>query len=444
MISIEIKKGYDLDIAGKPSSSIAALTKPSRVAALPEKIPFIKPRLLVEVGDRVKIGTPLYKDKHNTDLKFLSPGSGKITEINFGHRRVIKEIVIELDDNAQYEEFERIDVESIERKKLVHILMNGGLWPLIKELPFRKIADPEYIPPALWISMDGKDPFQPAPDIYLKENRDFLTLGLKMLAILCGKINITICRENLSASDTLQDIITHTYTGNFPADDPGVLIYHTKKSADENRSWYMTGQDVLLIGSFLSRGIYPVERVVACSDLSTGKIKHFNTRIGFPVVSLFPGNSLDQSARYISGGIFRGYPVAKESYLGMYETSLCMIPAGEEGVFFGFLRPGLHSASYSRTYLSSFLKTESEMDSSLHGEERACVNCGTCAKICPVDILPQFTFKSLEADEIEDALNHGLLDCVECGLCAYACPSKIELVEKLKKGRFEYYKENMS
>jgi Na+-transporting NADH:ubiquinone oxidoreductase subunit A len=58
-----------------------------------------------------------------------------------------------------------------------------------------------------------------------------------------------------------------------------------------------------------------------------------------------------------------------------------------------------------------------------------------------VDILPQFTLKCLLADELEEALAHGLLDCVQCGLCSYVCPSKIELAGILTKFKGSYYLE---
>jgi Na+-transporting NADH:ubiquinone oxidoreductase subunit A len=73
MISARIRKGYNLNIAGQPSPEVKQLKRPKQVAALPEKIRFIKPRLLVEVEDKVKVGTPLFEDKRNSDLKFLSP-----------------------------------------------------------------------------------------------------------------------------------------------------------------------------------------------------------------------------------------------------------------------------------------------------------------------------------------------------------------------------------
>ena len=58
-----------------------------------------------------------------------------------------------------------------------------------------------------------------------------------------------------------------------------------------------------------------------------------------------------------------------------------------------------------------------------------------------MDILPQFTFKAVEADEIEEALALGLLDCVECGLCSFVCPAKLELSDILKKAKEAYAKE---
>ena len=71
MISILVKKGYTPQIAGKPSQEVETLKKPHSVALLPEKIPFIKPRLKVKVGDKVNIGSTVFEDKRNPDIKFL-------------------------------------------------------------------------------------------------------------------------------------------------------------------------------------------------------------------------------------------------------------------------------------------------------------------------------------------------------------------------------------
>jgi Na+-transporting NADH:ubiquinone oxidoreductase subunit A len=149
------------------------------------------------------------------------------------------------------------------------------------------------------------------------------------------------------------------------------------------------------------------------------------------------------TARYIVGGIFKGYTGSKDSYMGFYETSLVLIPEGDEKEFLGFARPGFNKPSRSRAFLSFLNKSSMAMDCNCHGEERACINCGFCAEVCPVDILPQFTYKNILADEIEAALSHGLLDCVECCLCTFVCPSKIELRNLLKEAKKTYFLEQL-
>lgn len=72
MNPIRIKKGYDLNVEGRPSDKIEQLPNPAHVAAVPEKIPFVKPRLAVETGDEVKIGTVLFVDKRNPDFVPMS------------------------------------------------------------------------------------------------------------------------------------------------------------------------------------------------------------------------------------------------------------------------------------------------------------------------------------------------------------------------------------
>ncbi len=93
---LTIKNGYDINIEGIPTEDCQAIKTPEKVALLPERIPFIKPRLLVEQGSLVNIGTPLIEDKRNTAIKFLSPGGGIVESIKFEPRRVIKEIIIDL------------------------------------------------------------------------------------------------------------------------------------------------------------------------------------------------------------------------------------------------------------------------------------------------------------------------------------------------------------
>ena len=444
MVPVNIKKGFDLKITGAPSNTLETLDKPSHVAVLPEKIPFIKPRLKVQVNERVNVGTPLFEDKRNPDIKFLSPGGGEVVRIDFGPRRVIREIVIRLDDNEKHEVFDQVGpqkIESITRQELVKALMRGGLWPFLRALPFRDIADPDMIPPSLFVSLDSLEPFHPQAEIYLSEDVELFRFGLKILNRLSPLVYTTADQANQTLRTMLNGDITHTYKGAYPAHDPGVLLYRMKQAPEENAAWYIYGQDVLHLARFFKEGRYPIHRIVSLGGSSLVTRKHFKTRAGVPVRHLVRMSEIDGSARYIMGGIFSGCHGESDGYMGFYENALNVLPLPNEPELLAFSRPGFNKLSYSRTFLSSLRSTALDVDCNVHGEERACVNCGYCSDVCPVDILPQFTLKSLLVDEIEEALAHGLLDCVQCGLCSYVCPSKIELADILTKFKASYYRE---
>ncbi len=443
IMQIIIKKGHNINLAGQPAGDIEELTKPEKVGILPGRIPFIKPRLKATWGDRVKIGTPLFEDKRNPNIVFLSPGCGRIEAINFGKRRVIQEIVISLDKDEKEEQFKAISangIDNLNRDELIDMLLMGGLWQLLRELPFRDIANYESIPPSIIISLDSMDYFQPSSDFYLSGNEELFMFGLKLMQILSEKVYIS-SSNNIKPPRAINNIVSHNISGKYPADDPGVLLYHIKKTSKENNAWFINGQDLLLIATLIKTGRYPTEKLFAVAGTGVDTKRYIKTRIGSPASHIATTKNSKNKLRFISGGTFRGYTIPADSYIGFYESSLTILPEGDDEEFFGFLRPGYKRQSYSKTFLSFFNTSKIDMNCNLHGELRACINCSTCEKVCPVDIYPQHMFKCIEADEIEEALVHGLLDCVECGLCTYVCPSKIEITEKFKIAKAEYYKD---
>ncbi|MEW6672021.1 MAG: Na(+)-translocating NADH-quinone reductase subunit A [Thermodesulfobacteriota bacterium] len=445
MIAVRIKNGYDLNIAGRPLPETATAPPPGRLAALPERIPFVKPKLAVGVGDSVRQGSVLYVDKRNPAIKFLSPGSGRIDRINLGPRRVVREIVVALDGDDAYETFDAVSetaLDAMEREALVRRLLDGGLWPLIRALPFRDIAGPRDNPPAILVNIGNSQPFHPEPEIYLKDKVDLFKFGLKALRRLTdGNVHVSINGAHPMLPGELDGLITHRVSGRHPANDPGVLLYHIRKSGAENRSWFIDGQDLLLIAALLKTGRYPTERTVVVAGSRAAEKKHWRTRLGAPLADLIGGGIQKDDTRLIAGGVLTGYSAEPETFLGFYETALALVPKGHEREFLAFVRPGIKRPSYSRTFLSALSGAELEMNCNLHGGLRACIGCGHCMAVCPVEILPQLAYKSILAGEVEESLAHGLLDCAECGLCSYVCPSKIELFSTLRTAKAAYYKE---
>jgi Na+-transporting NADH:ubiquinone oxidoreductase subunit A len=240
----------------------------------------------------------------------------------------------------------------------------------------------------------------------------------------------------------LPDLIDLTYSGDYPAHDPGVLVYHLKTGPVENHCWYIDGQDVLLLAALLQTGRYPVARTVLLAGSGAKHRRHVTTRLGVPLQDLIQGNNGEAGLRFIAGGILTGYGAPPESFLGFHETALNLLPEGNRpGELLGLFRPGRHKPSFSRAFTSALGSENLEMDCNMHGGQRACIACGYCTLVCPVDILPQFAYKAVLAGEVEESLAHGLLDCVECGLCSYVCPSKIGLLETLKQAKGDFYRQ---
>jgi Na+-transporting NADH:ubiquinone oxidoreductase subunit A len=201
------------------------------------------------------------------------------------------------------------------------------------------------------------------------------------------------------------------------------------------------GQDLLLLAQLLRSGRYPIERTVVVAGPAAPQRRHVRTRLGVPLAHLLP-EAPAKGTRLIAGGVLTGYAASPESYLGMMEKALNLVPEGDgKGEFLGFVRPGYRKPTYSRTFASRLHRNPLATDCNTHGGVRACIACGYCAEVCPVEILPQFAYKAVLAGEVEEALAHGLLDCVECALCSYVCPSKLELVETFKTAKAQFMRE---
>ena len=65
-------------------------------------------------------------------------------------------------------------------------------------------------------------------------------------------------------------------------------------------------------------------------------------------------------------------------------------------------------------------------------QPQRCINCGKCAKACPMNLMPMYIDAYTLAGDYATAKRYGALDCIECGCCAYVCPAKRTLVQSVK------------
>ncbi len=74
MTKVKIRKGHSIRIAGAPKNEIITNSANTEVALIPIEYKYIKPKLLVKEGDHVKIGSPLFFNKKNSEQKWSAPG----------------------------------------------------------------------------------------------------------------------------------------------------------------------------------------------------------------------------------------------------------------------------------------------------------------------------------------------------------------------------------
>ncbi|MFP3014291.1 MAG: electron transport complex subunit RsxC [Arsenophonus sp.] len=69
--------------------------------------------------------------------------------------------------------------------------------------------------------------------------------------------------------------------------------------------------------------------------------------------------------------------------------------------------------------------------------EKACIRCGICAQVCPVNLLPQQLYWFSRGHNNEKMKKYNLSSCTECGACIYVCPSNIPLVRYYREKKAE-------
>ena len=68
-------------------------------------------------------------------------------------------------------------------------------------------------------------------------------------------------------------------------------------------------------------------------------------------------------------------------------------------------------------------------------DERNCINCGSCVRICPMDLLPLVYVRNVKSGRSDGLSGHYIENCIECGSCAYVCPANIPIVGYIKTGK---------
>ena len=171
MSDINIRKGHNIGIAGIPSNEVIQGFKPKLVSIQPIDFRGIKPKLMVKEGDTVKVGSSLFYSKSNHEITWPSPGGGKVLKIQYGPRRTIENIIIEIAEDEEIESFKAYrpaEIVGLNREVILKTLLDGNIFPFIRQRPYNKVADPKDIPRDIFISGWNTAPLAVNVDVALR------------------------------------------------------------------------------------------------------------------------------------------------------------------------------------------------------------------------------------------------------------------------------------
>lgn len=438
MAVINIKRGLDLPIHGALASN-SMIDGPAidRVALLPQESWGIKVKMLVEAGQEVQIGTPLYCDRRDPSVLFTSPAAGTVQAVNRGARRAALSVVIDVAQNEEQVAFEKIDLASADRDSLVAALCKSGLWPCLRQRPFNKVAVSSDTPRSIFVTAMDTSPLAAGPLAILAGRENAFKAGLAALTKLSGGATYLCTANGEDWGALLADGVTHqTFKGKHPAGNAGVHINALDPVGTERMVWHIDYQSVADLGEFVSEGKLATERCVAVvgpAALQTGIMK---TRRGASTGN-FKSFAKDGKVRFISGSVLDGTtadPETEKGYIGRYSHQLTLLEDSPERELLNWVMPVGKRWSLTNSYLAKFFRKSFKTDTDMNGALRAIVPIGVYERVMPMDILPTQMIKALASDDLEGAEKLGVLELAEedLALCQYVCPSKVDITGQLR------------
>jgi Na+-transporting NADH:ubiquinone oxidoreductase subunit A len=428
---IRIKKGLDIKLVGEASLTKGDAIKSNFYSIKPEDFHGLTPKLLVKSGVKVKAGEPIFYDKSNESVQFVSPVSGEVIEVVRGEKRRILEIKIQADKTQTYFDHEKLEVESASKDVIKAKLLASGCWPFIMQRPYDVIANPGQSPKGIFISAYASAPLAADYDFVLTGKQVELQTAVTALSKLTdGKIHVSVSKDSHSVFTNLENVVIHKVWGPHPSGNVGTLINKVDPVNKGEVVWTVTPQDLVIIGELLLSGKFNAERIVALAGSGVQEPRYLVTKIGSEIATMVYDRGIEKDAnvRIISGNVLSGKEIKPDGYLGYYSNVVTVIPEGDDYEFFGWNKPVFDKVSASRALTFSWMTPNKKFDlnTNTNGEHRAFVLTGNYEKVFPLDIFPLQILKACMYKDLDEMEALGMYEVApeDFALTEFICVSK--------------------
>ena len=447
--NVRLRRGLNINLTGEADKVYASVDRHEIFALKPTDFHSLTPKLSVKVGDRVNAGSVVFFDKYNDKINFCSPVSGEVIDIIRGGKRRILEILIKSDPEIQYDSFQVLDSDRLDREQIISHMLKCGVWPFVRQKPYDIIANPTDMPKSIFISAFKSGPLAIDNDFALYGMDDMFQKGLNIIKKLTNGITHLNLDGNTNSSTVFSQakgVDINKFSGPHPAGNVGVQAHHIDPINKGDIIWYLEPQDVIAIARLFAEGKYDVSRIISLCGSEVNKPRYYRMIAGTCVSNLISDNVKKSNNRVICGDVLSGTKINRDGYLGFYDTQITVIKEGDQEEFLGWILPGFDKFSLSKSYFSwLFPKRKYEIDTNMRGEERAYVVTGQYEEVLPMNIFPQQLIKAIMIEDIDLMEKLGLYELApeDMALCEFVCTSKIEVQSIIRYGLDLLRKENL-
>ena len=378
---------------------------------------------IVSVGDYVQVGQKIAEAAGFISAPVHSSVSGTVIAIEdrpHANRGMCPAIVIANDGKGSIHESVKPNkpLEELTADEIIEIVKEAGIvgmggagFPTYVKLKPNKPID------AVLVNACECEPMLTADHKVLLEYADDIIYGLK-----AEMKTVNAPRGVIVIEDNKPDAIALLQSKTENEEGIEVCVARTK---------YPQGGEKMLIKRVLGRSVpsggLPADVGACVSNVSTVKAIADALKTGMPLierVTTITGPYIPNPGNFI---VKIGTSAADLiAHCGGIREGDVTVKAG--GPMMGFVQKGLDVPVMKGS--NGFIAIDAD-----HSTPVACIKCGRCVDVCPMELKPLNFAKFADAEDWASVKAANVMDCMECRCCEAICSSKLPLLSKIRAGK---------